>query len=498
MSLSNMIKVLKTVQFGTLYIKPAFVFADNNGHLKLQFEADPYSSMGYLYDNLCQMLGVKWNYISPYNSLGLYTSCAMHAAGDRATYGCGPSNANSGGFCPQMTIAYSPKFKSQDAAASYISAANNYVNYWRSLYPYGVAVGTDTFCKSKSSSGYKGGCLGLFLNRMDLYYVLAPDLSGAWVEFNGNIGAPTHSPAPTYPGGCDDPRNFHLDKCFRKKYGVPISSARYFWVSLNKLGQLSVISVLVMSMVFSVAFWIVRLRRRHRRAVRKELKRILVNKKRRKRGDERTSSRATRSSRSRSRSSKRNSRRSKTGLGTHENPFDNKTEARSYHPPALERSLSKGSARRSDGSETIPDNTTEALGYEPPVLQRGRRPPSSRTHSQDRSRRPDSQDRSRRTESQERSRRTESQDRSRRTHSQDCSPSDLQDRGSISRRRSHQGHPTHPRPPRFQNLEPIEPPISLDDEPATGSASLSTHHHQKPYEDEEYKDPVDHPSFYLT
>ena len=70
MSLSDMIKVLKTVQFGTLYIKPAFVFADSNGHLKLQFEADPYSSMGYLYDNLCQMLGVKWNNISSYNSLG--------------------------------------------------------------------------------------------------------------------------------------------------------------------------------------------------------------------------------------------------------------------------------------------------------------------------------------------------------------------------------------------------------------------------------------------
>lgn len=282
MSLSDMIKVLKTVQFGTLYIKPAFVFADSNGHLKLQFEADPYSSMGYLYDNLCQMLGVKWNTISSYNSLGLYTSCAMHAAGDRASYGCGPSNANSGGFCPQMTIAYSPRFKSQEAAASYIAAANNYVDYWRSLYSYGVAVGTDRFCKSKSSSGYQGGCLGLFLNRMDLYYVLAPDLSGAWVEFNGNSIAPTHSPAPTFSGGCDDPRNFHLDKCFRIKYSKQYASeGSGWWSSLGTVGQLTLIAVFLLSTVFIVALFIAQSRKQKKRALQK----FFSSRKRKKRGD---------------------------------------------------------------------------------------------------------------------------------------------------------------------------------------------------------------------
>jgi hypothetical protein len=33
MALSDMIKVLKTVQVGTLYIKPAFVFTVSNGHM---------------------------------------------------------------------------------------------------------------------------------------------------------------------------------------------------------------------------------------------------------------------------------------------------------------------------------------------------------------------------------------------------------------------------------------------------------------------------------
>ena len=56
-------------------------------------------------------LGITWNYEPPFNTLGQYTNYAMHAAGDRAMYGCGPDNSNIGGFCPQMTIAYSIKFK---------------------------------------------------------------------------------------------------------------------------------------------------------------------------------------------------------------------------------------------------------------------------------------------------------------------------------------------------------------------------------------------------
>lgn len=351
-----MIKVLKTVQFGTLYIKPAFVFTDSNGHLKLQFEADPHSSMGYLYDNLCQMLGVKWNYVSPYNSHGLYTNCAMHAAGDRATYGCGPNGANSGGFCPQMTLAYSPRFRSQNDAASYITNANNYVDYWRSLYPYGVAVGTSTFCRDKtSSSGYKGGCLGLFLNRMDLYYVFAPDLSGAWVQFNGNSIAPTSSPAPTYAGGCDDPRNFHLDKCFKVQYTIKKSSkAVTYWSTLGTVGQLAFIAMCSMTTFMIVALIISRIRKQRRRT----LKSLLREQKRKKRGDrgdrleairdksdvpknvllDRNSSRVSTLSGSRSRSirGKLHSEKRRTKNNT---MGDNHISS-NYEPPALQSSRS--------------------------------------------------------------------------------------------------------------------------------------------------------------
>lgn len=287
LSLSDMIKVLKTVQFGTLYIKPAFVFADSNGHLKLQFEADASSALGYLYDNLCQMLGIKWNYISPSNSYGLYTNCAMHAAGDRASYGCGPANANSGGFCPQMTLAYSPRFKSQDMAAEYITNANNYVDYWRALYPYGVAVGTNKFCDTMTSSGYSGGCLGLFLNRMDLYYVFAPDLSGAWVQFhsNGDSIAPS-SIAPTYEGGCDNPRNHYLDKCYKlqyKKYKKS-STISNFWSSLGNVGKLSFVTLSFMMAVMIVAIMFVRVRKQKRKGEKDMLRRL----KRRKRRDKGT------------------------------------------------------------------------------------------------------------------------------------------------------------------------------------------------------------------
>ena len=104
--MENLIKLGKKIDFGTLYIKPAFIFQDDDGSIKLQFEADANSALGYLYSSLCQMLGISWNYESPYNDLGLYTNCAMHAAGDRAKYGCGPENGNSGGFCPQMTVSH--------------------------------------------------------------------------------------------------------------------------------------------------------------------------------------------------------------------------------------------------------------------------------------------------------------------------------------------------------------------------------------------------------
>jgi hypothetical protein len=124
-SLGDLIKIAKKIDFGTLYIKPAFVFIDGDGHAKLQFEADPNSALAYLYDSLCKELGITWNYNSPENSAGVYSQCAMHAAGDRAKYGCGPEGSGSGGFCPQMTLAYEPRFASAKYAAAWLDRCNN-------------------------------------------------------------------------------------------------------------------------------------------------------------------------------------------------------------------------------------------------------------------------------------------------------------------------------------------------------------------------------------
>ena len=252
-ALENLIKLGKKIDFGTLYIKPAFIFQDDDGSIKLQFEADANSALGYLYSSLCQMLGISWNYESPYNDLGLYTNCAMHAAGDRAKYGCGPENGNSGGFCPQMTLAYGVQFQSEEHAASYLARSNDYVDYWRSLYPSGVAVGTSKFCQD-------GGCLALFLNRYDVFYVFKPDLGGSWVEFMGGTQAPTISPAPTYDGGCDNPHNMHLDKCFRKKHARKASSVA--WDSLGAVGQLSIFLIAFMSSTLTISIFLARAKRR--------------------------------------------------------------------------------------------------------------------------------------------------------------------------------------------------------------------------------------------
>jgi len=253
MSLESLIKIGKKLDFGTLFIKPAFVFQDDDGSIKLQFEADANSALGYLYSSLCQMLGITWNYDSPFNNFGLYTNCAMHAAGDRAKYGCGPENGNSGGFCPQMTLAYRVSFQSEEHAAAYLEHCNDYVDYWRSLYPSGVAVGTSKFCQD-------GGCLALFLNRYDIFYVFKPELGGSWVEFMGGSSAPTISPAPTYDGGCDNPHNMHLDKCYRKKHAQKASSVA--WDSLGTVGQLSVFLIAFMSSTLTISIFLARAKRR--------------------------------------------------------------------------------------------------------------------------------------------------------------------------------------------------------------------------------------------
>lgn len=256
MALSKMIKIGKAIDFGTLYLKPAFVFIDDEGTIKLQFEADASSALGYLYNNLCEMMGISWNYESPSNEFGYFTNCAMHAAGDRAKYGCGPNNGNTGGFCPQMTIAYKAGFQSEEAGAEYLAICNNYVDYWRSLYPSGVAVGTNSFCSP-------GGCMALFLNRYDVYTVFQPGLSGSWVEYNGGSSAPTISPAPTMEGGCDNPKNHYLDKCFRKSHTPKPSLVA--WDSLGSVGQLSIFLVTFMATTLSISIFLARARKRKRR-----------------------------------------------------------------------------------------------------------------------------------------------------------------------------------------------------------------------------------------
>jgi hypothetical protein len=155
-----------------------------------------------------------------------------------------------------MTLAYSPKFNDGDSSTAYIARCNNYVDYWRSLYPSGVAVGTTTFCPN-------GGCLGLYLNRLDLYEVFKPDLGGSWVEYNGASMPPTYSPAPTWKGGCDDPHNSYLDKCVRKRFKPKPSAV--VWDALGSVGQISVMLVIFMAVTLSVSIFLARARKKRRR-----------------------------------------------------------------------------------------------------------------------------------------------------------------------------------------------------------------------------------------
>ena len=366
MSLSNIIKVAKKLDFGTLYIKPAFVFVDSDGHVKLQFEVDSSSALAYLYDSLCKQLGITWNYDSPYNDVGVYTNCAMHAAGDRAKYGCGPDGTGSGGFCPQMTLAYSPRFSSEEKAAAYLSRCNNYVDYWRSLYPSGVAVGSSKFCP-------QGGCLGLFLNRLDLYEVFKPDLGGAWVEYNGASMPPTYSPAPTWKGGCDDPHNFFLDKCVRKRYKPKPSAVA--WDALGTVGQISVMLVIFMAVTLSVSIFLARARKKRKRGESylgfffRDLTRKR-KKKRRKGGkgleesmlpdsaSRRSKSSGRRSTRSSSARSKSTSKRSKSASRTSSRP---RSRSNSLQPVSVQPPTRTKDRHRSSGA-SVASATSERSG----------------------------------------------------------------------------------------------------------------------------------------
>lgn len=156
-----------------------------------------------------------------------------------------------------MTLAYAPKFIDGESSAAYLARSNAYVDYWRSLYPSGVAVGTKNFCKD-------GGCLGLYLNRLDLYEVFKPDLGGSWVEYNGASMPPTVSPAPTYAGGCSDVHNMHLDRCFYKTHKKPKASA-IVWDALGSVGKISTVLVIMMACTLSLSIFLARARKKRRR-----------------------------------------------------------------------------------------------------------------------------------------------------------------------------------------------------------------------------------------
>ena len=374
MSLSDMITIAKQIDFGKLYIKPAFVFVDDNGHIKLQFESDPYSALAYLYDALCKELGIAWNYDTPSNKLGIYTNCAMHAAGDRAVYGCGPDGENTGGFCPQMTLAYKAKFQSEDHAAAYLDMANSYVDAWRAEYPNGVAVGSSTFCPD-------GGCLGLYLNRYDLYNVFKPDLGGSWVEYNGASMPPTFSPAPTWTGGCDNPHNMMLDKCFRKRSRPKLSSIA--WDALGIVGQFSILLVSFMSVTLSISIFLARAKKRKRkgetyvgffiRDIKRNKKKKLRKKKKKKKlgsalgleddllGDDRKSKRSkskSRSTRSASKSqsgTRASSSRSRSRPREEKSKSQSKSRSQSQSRADASRSRSRRSSSRSRSRSRNPN-----------------------------------------------------------------------------------------------------------------------------------------------
>jgi len=72
--------------------------------------------------------------------------------------------------------------------------------------------------------------------------------------------APTISPAPTYDGGCDDPRNSQLDKCFRRKHARKASAVA--WDALGAVGQLSIFLLCFMASTLTISIFLARARSR--------------------------------------------------------------------------------------------------------------------------------------------------------------------------------------------------------------------------------------------
>ena len=71
--------------------------------------------------------------------------------------------------------------------------------------------------------------------------------------------SPTSSPAPTWPGGCDEPHNFFLDECIRQYFKPTVSSVawdtlqnvQYLWDALGSVGQFFVMLVVV-AVIYSI------------------------------------------------------------------------------------------------------------------------------------------------------------------------------------------------------------------------------------------------------
>jgi len=197
--------------------------------------------------------------------------------------------------------------------------------------------------------------MALFLNRIDVYEVFKPDLGGSWVEYNGASMPPTFSPAPTWMGGCDEPHNFHLDKCFRKRYKPKASAVA--WDALGTIGQFSVMLVVFMAVTLSISIFLARARKKRRRGESylgfffRDLSRKRKKKRRKtKNGDlaEKmldSSSRRSKSSRLTSRSRSKSRRRSKSA-----NKDRGGSRTRSLRPvPLAAGSVAESGSRKSRG-----------------------------------------------------------------------------------------------------------------------------------------------------
>lgn len=76
--------------------------------------------------------------------------------------------------------------------------------------------------------------------------------------------APTKSPAPTWYGGCSEPHNQHLDKCFQRG-SRPTRSTAVAWDSLGHVGQASVFLVTFMATTLAFSLFVSRARKKRRK-----------------------------------------------------------------------------------------------------------------------------------------------------------------------------------------------------------------------------------------